>query len=69
MENRKRSALLILGFLMFIFGMLSLILSMVGVSLQFMLPIDNLGLLWSTSIKLLMVVCGLVIFYISLTNR
>ena len=43
MENEKSAATL-LGFLMFIFGMLSLILSsMVGVKLQFMLPIDNLG--------------------------
>jgi len=69
MENRKRSVLLILGFLLFVFGMLSLILSMVGVSLNFMLPIDNLGLLWSASIKLSMVVCGLVLFYILITNR
>lgn len=69
MEIRKRSLLLVLGFLLFVIGMLSLILSMVGVSLSFMLPIDNLGILWATSIKVSMVVFGLVLFYILITNR
>lgn len=69
MENRKRSWLLILGFLLFILGMLSLILSIVQVRLTIMNPIDELGYLWAISIKLIMVLSGLILVYVLQTNR
>jgi hypothetical protein len=69
MENRKRSLLLILGFLLFVIGMLSLILNLVSVRLTIMNPIDNLGFIWAIPIKLFMVISGLILVYVLQTNR
>lgn len=69
MENRKRSILYILGFLLFLFGMLSLILSLVNVRLTFLSPIDELGYLTAAIIKLVMVISGLSIVYMLQSNR
>ena len=69
MENRKRSVLLIVGFLLFVIGMISLMLNLVNVRLTIMNPIEDLGFIWAISIKLLMVMSGLILVYIIQSDR
>ncbi|MBK6546554.1 MAG: hypothetical protein IPO78_07885 [Saprospiraceae bacterium] len=69
MELRIRSFLLILGFILFVVGLLSLILSLVSIRLSFMVPIDDLGYLKASIIKLIMVVSGIILVYFMKSNR
>lgn len=65
----KRAAGLLLGFLLFVISLLSIILSLVGVSLTFLKPLDDLGFLISTTIKGLMLFGGIILVYILQTNN
>ncbi len=55
----------VIGFLLFLLGGLSLVLSLIGVNLTYLRWLENLGLLWSFLIKILMIVTGIAMVYVS----
>ena len=55
----------ILGFLLFIFGFMSLILSIVGIKIAFLLWLDAFGALTGLIIKLMMIMGGIVMVVIT----
>ena len=57
-----------IGFLLFLYGMLALVLSLIGVKLSFLTWIDANGALLGFIIRLLMVMMGLVIVYVVRTD-
>jgi len=57
-----------LGFLLFVFGLLSLVLLLVGANLTMLTFIDSGGKLIGFVIRLLMVFGGVVLFYLARTD-
>ena len=64
-EMKKIQLLTTIGFLLFIIGFVALVLSLVGVRLSMLSFLDNFGALTSFLAKIIMVVVGIVIIYIS----
>jgi hypothetical protein len=64
----KKSLWVSFGFLLFIFGFVSLVLSLVGLKLSFLTWIDGAGALFGFIVRILMVVGGVVIVYLSTTD-
>ncbi len=58
----------VIGFLLLLFGMLALVLSLVSVQLSFLTFIDGQGRLFGFVIRLLMVIIGIVLMILSRTN-
>lgn len=58
----------ILGFILFLFGMLSLVLLLVGANLTILNFIDSWGKLFGFVIRLMMVFGGVVLFYLARTD-
>lgn len=58
-ENKIRNRVLTLGFILFVFGIISLIMEMVGVKFLPLLWMDSLGSTFSFWAKFAMVVLGL----------
>ena len=61
----RPTILLIVGFLLFIFGFLALVLMLVGLQLSFLAFIDTSGRLLGFVIRLLMVFGGVVLMYLA----
>jgi hypothetical protein len=61
----RTTALLIFGFLLFLFGFIALVLMLVGLQLSFLAFIDNWGRTVGLIVRLLMVFGGVVIVYLS----
>jgi uncharacterized membrane protein len=64
----KKNIFTIIGFLLFLFGLSALVLSLVGVKLSFLLFIDKGGAGLGFVIRLLMTFGGIVIAWVSKTN-
>lgn len=64
----KKAAWLIIGFLLFFIGFLSIILNIVGVEFSFLTWLDHLGGLMAFITKVLMIIGGIVILYLNSTN-
>ncbi|MGB0983463.1 MAG: hypothetical protein ACPG19_05445 [Saprospiraceae bacterium] len=62
--NRK-AVLSIIGFCLFIFGFLSLLLSIVGIKIVFLLWLDYFGGLVGMLLKLSMIIAGIVIVVVT----
>ncbi len=62
---KKTQLLTTIGFLLFIIGFVALVLSLVGVRLSMLSFLDTFGALASFVTKLVMVVVGIVLIYIS----
>ncbi|MCF8236712.1 MAG: hypothetical protein K9I85_01010 [Saprospiraceae bacterium] len=58
---RQKGWLTVIGFVMFLFGFLSIVLSMVGVQLQFMVWLDHFGRGWGFLARLILLMAGLLI--------
>ncbi|MEM9885938.1 MAG: hypothetical protein AAF849_08605 [Bacteroidota bacterium] len=54
-----------IGFILFLYGFLALILSLIGAKLSFLLWIDAPGPLFGFVVKIAMIILGLVIVYIA----
>jgi hypothetical protein len=63
---RMRNIILILGFLLFIMGMLSLVLILIGANLSFLAWIDKPGSPRGIIIRMLMIGGGLMMSYFAL---
>lgn len=57
-----------LGFLLFVFGVLALVLSLVGVKLAILVWIDHWGLLGGLMIRFAMIIGGLLMVYLARSN-
>lgn len=64
----KRSTLTLVGFLVFAFGFLALVLSLVNLQLSFLSFIDRPGKTFGLVIRLVMIFGGIIILYVSRTN-
>ncbi|MCB0655546.1 MAG: hypothetical protein KDC57_05380 [Saprospiraceae bacterium] len=58
----------VLGFLLFLFGLLSIILNLVGLQFSFLTWMENLGRLGAFVLRLIMVLAGIVIMYLNLVD-
>ncbi len=58
---RQKGWLTVIGFIMFVLGFLSIVLSMVGVQLQFMTWLDHFGKGWGFLGRLLLLMAGILI--------
>jgi hypothetical protein len=56
------------GFLLLLFGMLALVLSLVGAQLSFLTFIDTQGRLFGFVVRLLMIMVGILLMILSRTN-
>ncbi|WP_235298381.1 hypothetical protein [Portibacter marinus] len=64
----KKALFTILGFTLLIIGFLSLILMGLGLQLSYLKFIDNLGALLGFLIRIVMIVAGLIIIYVTRTS-
>jgi len=63
-----KNVISIVGFLFFAFGLLSIVLSLVGVQLVFLNWIDALGTTWGFLLKLIMIIAGIVMLVLARTD-
>lgn len=66
--NKNKGWLTLVGFLLAGTGFLALVLSLVGVKLSFLTWIDAPGPLFGFVMRLLMIVIGIVIIYLTQTD-
>jgi hypothetical protein len=64
----KKAIWMSVGFLLFILGFSALILSIVGVKLSYLTWIDAPGPLFGFVMRILMIVGGIVVVYLTSTN-
>lgn len=64
----NRTVVTVIGFLLFLSGMYSLVVSLVGAKVSYLLWLDYFGQLGSFLIKLLMIMVGMIMIYLSRTN-
>ena len=64
----KKTIWVTVGFLLFIIGFTALILSIVGVRLTYLTWLDAPGRLFGFLMRLLMIIGGVVIVYLSVTD-
>lgn len=65
MKYNNKAVLSIVGFLLFFFGFFSLLLSMVGIKIVFLMWLDAFGSVASFVIKILMIIAGIVVIVLS----
>ena len=64
----NKTLALIIGFALFIIGMMALVFSMVGIQFSFLTWVDAAGKTLGLLVKLLMVIAGVVITYLAQTD-
>ncbi|MEZ4952587.1 MAG: hypothetical protein R2825_03290 [Saprospiraceae bacterium] len=64
----KKTIWVTAGFLLFIIGFTALVLSLVGIKLSYLTWIDAPGALFGFLIRILMIIGGVVIVYMSVTD-
>ena len=63
-----RTFFMFLGFLLFIFGIVALVLMLVGLQLSFLAWLDSSSRMFGLTLRLLMVFGGIVMFYFARTD-
>ena len=56
---RQQGWITVIGFILFVLGFLSIVLSMVGVQLQFMVWMDHFGRGWGFLARLILMMAGI----------
>lgn len=64
----NKTLLTVAGFLLFTFGFLSLVLSMIGVQLAFLAWLDKLGALFAFVTRIIMVLAGVLLVALAQTD-
>ena len=64
----KKATWVSIGFLLFILGFVSLVLSLVGLKLSFLTWIDGPGAVFGFVVRVLMIVGGIVVVYLTTTD-
>lgn len=57
-----------IGFLLFIYGMLAIVLSLIGAKLSFLVWLDAKSALFGFVMKIMMILSGVVIVYLARTD-
>lgn len=65
---KNKGLITAIGFILFLYGMLALVLSLVGLKLSFLLLLDQPGPVFGFTAKVLMVIIGLILVYIARTD-
>ncbi|MFQ5448711.1 MAG: hypothetical protein ACE5FF_17435 [Saprospiraceae bacterium] len=65
----KKAIWMTAGFLLFILGFSALVLSLVGVNFSFLTWLDAAGSLFGFLLRVLMITGGIVIVYLTVTDR
>jgi uncharacterized membrane protein len=65
----KRALFSVLGYILFLFGMLSLILGMIGLTFKPLAMLDAFGKPLGFLLRVIAVLLGMVILYVSRVNR
>ena len=65
---KNSTTLTVVGFILFFFGLVSLLLNLVGVDIFFMTWLYSLGVGISFAVRLLMFVGGIVLIYVGQTD-
>ncbi|GAA5219635.1 hypothetical protein [Membranihabitans marinus] len=68
MKINKSDLLTLAGFILFLLGMMSIFLSLIGVRFSFLSFIENWGGYIAFGVKLFMAIMGIVIVYIAQTS-
>ena len=58
----------IIGFLLFITGAIAIILSLVGLQLTILAPLESMGQGFAFLVKILMTVIGIIVIYVARTD-
>ena len=66
--NKNKGIVSLVGFVLAGTGFISIILSLIGAQLSFLVWLDNIGGLASFMVKIIMILVGIIIVYLSLTN-
>ncbi len=66
--NKNKAWLTVVGFLLAGLGFLALVLSLVGVQLSYLAWLDAPGRLFGFIMRLLMILVGIIIIYLTQTN-
>jgi hypothetical protein len=66
--TKYKSLSMLLGFLMIVFGFTGILLQMVGVQWAFLAFLERISLLFAFVVKVLMIMCGFVLFILARTD-
>lgn len=64
----KRNIIVVLGFSLFLIGVISVVLNLVGLELQMLSFLESFGRTAGLIVKIIMIFGGMILFYISRTN-
>ncbi len=66
--KKNKGLFTLVGFLLFVYGTLALVLSLIGAKLSFLVWLDAPGALFGLIMKLLMIMLGVIIVYLARTD-
>lgn len=66
--SKKRTLFLVVGFALFLYGFLAIVLQFIGLQLTFLTWIDKGGQLLGFTLRLIMVIAGIAIAYAANTD-
>ena len=66
--NKNKGIFSLVGFLLMGLGFISIVLSLIGAQLSFLTWLDSFGQLTGFVIKILMIIVGIVIIYLTQSN-
>jgi pheromone shutdown protein TraB len=66
--NKNKGIVSLVGFVLAGTGFISIILSLIGAQLSFLVWLDSIGALASFLVKIVMILAGIIIIYLALTN-
>jgi len=66
--NKNKGIFSLVGFLLMGLGFISIVLSLIGAQLSFLVWLDSFGQLTGFVIKILMIIVGIVIIYLTQSN-
>lgn len=65
----KKEFLTVIAFILFILGFTSITLSLVGIRWSFLAWLDQIGVVFGTAIKVLMILAGIIILYLAQSSE
>jgi len=68
LKSIMKSFYTVLGFLLFLFGILSIILNLVGLQFVFLTWIDSFGRLAAFILRIVMMLTGIILMYLNLVD-
>lgn len=66
--KKNKALFTIIGFLLFLYGTIAIVLSLIGAKLSFLVWLDAPGALFGFVMKIMMILVGVVIVYLAQTD-